>query len=168
MIRRARYSQARIQNFQLRASPGRDTAKSLREAVTCGGSKWMMCQAWLRVAGGARAERWKFSRSPSSVTRDARPPMPSSPIPAARSHRDPAAPVRHMSVRPMVRMGETTDNHGQRPREPRYQHVCLGRGLDLRSASQGDRRTGARAPLHGGVAPRRLGGRRLQAVDLSP
>src|SRR5436309_5636645 len=39
----------------------------------------------LRVAGGARAERWKFSRSPSSVTRDARPPMPSSPIPAARS-----------------------------------------------------------------------------------
>src|SRR6185437_6358268 len=45
----------------------------------------MMCPALLRVAGGARAERWKFSRSPSSVTRDARPPMPSSPIAAVRS-----------------------------------------------------------------------------------
>src|SRR5579862_3148260 len=44
-----------------------------------------MCPAWLRVAGGARAERWKFLRSPSSATRDTRPPMPSSPIPAARS-----------------------------------------------------------------------------------
>src|SRR5580700_6221394 len=39
-----------------------------------------------RVAGRARTERWKFSRSPSSATRDARPPMPSSPIPAARCY----------------------------------------------------------------------------------
>src|SRR5690348_2942357 len=38
-----------------------------------------------RAAGRARTERWKFSRSPSSATRDARPPMTSSPIPAARS-----------------------------------------------------------------------------------
>src|SRR5271170_3284468 len=45
----------------------------------------MTCPACLRVAGGTRAERWKFSRSPSSATRDARPPMTSSPIPAARS-----------------------------------------------------------------------------------
>src|SRR5580658_3973753 len=45
----------------------------------------MMCPAWLQMAGGARAERWKFLRSPSSATRDARPPMTSSPIPAARS-----------------------------------------------------------------------------------
>ena len=36
-------------------------------------------------AGGARAGRWKFSRSPSSAARDARPPMTCSPIPAARS-----------------------------------------------------------------------------------
>ena len=38
-----------------------------------------------RAAGRARAERWKFLRSPSSAARDARPPMTSSPIPAARS-----------------------------------------------------------------------------------
>src|SRR5215472_1725953 len=38
-----------------------------------------------RAAGRARAERWKFLRSPSSATRDTRPPMTSSPIPAARS-----------------------------------------------------------------------------------
>jgi predicted transposase YbfD/YdcC len=44
-----------------------------------------MCPACLRVAGRVRAERWKFSRSPSPATRDARPPMTSSPIPAARS-----------------------------------------------------------------------------------
>src|SRR5271163_98215 len=44
-----------------------------------------MRPACSRAAGRARAERWKFSRSPSSATRDARPPMPSSPIPAARS-----------------------------------------------------------------------------------
>jgi len=44
-----------------------------------------MCPACLQVAGGAQAERWKFLRSPSSATRDARPPMTSSPIPAARS-----------------------------------------------------------------------------------
>jgi len=44
-----------------------------------------MCPACLRVAGGARAERWKFLRSASSATRDARPPMSSSPIPAAHS-----------------------------------------------------------------------------------
>src|SRR5437763_13198696 len=44
-----------------------------------------MCPACLRVAGRARAERWKFSRSPSPATRDTRPPMTSSPIPAARS-----------------------------------------------------------------------------------
>src|SRR5438094_744205 len=39
----------------------------------------------LRVTGGARAGRWKFSRSPSSAARDARPPMTSSPIAVARS-----------------------------------------------------------------------------------
>src|SRR5437773_1713944 len=44
-----------------------------------------MCPACLRMAGGARAERWKFSRSPSSAARDARPPMTSSPMTAARS-----------------------------------------------------------------------------------
>jgi predicted transposase YbfD/YdcC len=44
-----------------------------------------MCPACLRVAGRVRAERWKFSRSPSPATRAARPPMTSSPIPAARS-----------------------------------------------------------------------------------
>jgi hypothetical protein len=38
------------------------------------------------AAGRVRAERWKFLRSPSSATRDARPPMTSSPIPAARCH----------------------------------------------------------------------------------
>src|SRR5689334_22647322 len=38
-----------------------------------------------RAAGRVRTERWKFSRSPSSATRDARPPMTSSPITAARS-----------------------------------------------------------------------------------
>src|SRR5512140_359551 len=38
-----------------------------------------------RAAGGARAERWKFLRSPSSAARDPSPPMTSSPIPAARS-----------------------------------------------------------------------------------
>src|SRR5512140_30789 len=45
-----------------------------------------MCPACLRVAGGARAERWKFSRSPSSATRDTRPPMTSWSMTAARSH----------------------------------------------------------------------------------
>src|SRR5512133_4324096 len=38
-----------------------------------------------RAAGRAREERWKFLRSPSSAARDTRPPMTSSPIPAARS-----------------------------------------------------------------------------------
>src|SRR5215468_12117763 len=38
-----------------------------------------------RAAGRARAERWKFLRSPSSATRDTRPPTTSSSIPAARS-----------------------------------------------------------------------------------
>src|SRR5213082_1534938 len=38
-----------------------------------------------QAAGRARAERWKFLRSPSSAARDTRPPMTSSPIPAARS-----------------------------------------------------------------------------------
>src|SRR5271154_1325787 len=38
-----------------------------------------------RAAGRARAERWKFLRSPLPATRDARPPMTSSPIPAALS-----------------------------------------------------------------------------------
>jgi DDE family transposase len=42
-----------------------------------------MCPAGLRVAGGARAERWKLSLSPSSATRDARPLMPSSCLTAA-------------------------------------------------------------------------------------
>ena len=45
----------------------------------------MMGLASLRAAGGARAERWKFLRSPSSAARDTRPPMTSSPMPAARS-----------------------------------------------------------------------------------
>src|SRR5579863_2302526 len=44
-----------------------------------------MCPACPRVAGGAQAERWKFLRSPSSAMRDARPPMTSSPMTAARS-----------------------------------------------------------------------------------
>src|SRR5271166_7043370 len=44
-----------------------------------------MGPACLRVTGGARAERWKFLRSPSSAARDARPPMTASSIPAARS-----------------------------------------------------------------------------------
>src|SRR5207249_10299512 len=39
----------------------------------------------LRVTGGARAGRWKITRTPSSPARDASPPMTSSPIPAARS-----------------------------------------------------------------------------------
>src|SRR5689334_20652793 len=38
-----------------------------------------------RAAGRVRTERWKFSRSPSSATRDTRPPMTSSPMTAARS-----------------------------------------------------------------------------------
>src|SRR5215472_3923175 len=37
------------------------------------------------AAGRARAERWKFSHSPSSATRDTRPPMTSSSMTAARS-----------------------------------------------------------------------------------
>src|SRR5437764_4490825 len=44
-----------------------------------------MSPACLRAAGGARAERWKFLRSPSSAARDTRPPMTSSPIAAVRS-----------------------------------------------------------------------------------
>ena len=43
----------------------------------------MMRPAWLRVAGGARAERWKFLRSPSSAPRDSRPLMTSSSMTAA-------------------------------------------------------------------------------------
>src|SRR5690348_17884873 len=42
-----------------------------------------MCPAGLRVAGGARAERWKLSHSPSSATKDARPLTPSSCLTAA-------------------------------------------------------------------------------------
>src|ERR1700683_1477280 len=38
-----------------------------------------------RVAGRVRAERWKFLHSPSSATRDTRPPMTSSSMTAARS-----------------------------------------------------------------------------------
>jgi hypothetical protein len=38
-----------------------------------------------RAAGRVRTERWKCLCSPSSATRDARPPMASSPIPVARS-----------------------------------------------------------------------------------
>src|SRR6266581_9727470 len=45
----------------------------------------MMRPACLRVAGRARAERWKFLHSPSSATRDTRPPMTSSSMTAARS-----------------------------------------------------------------------------------
>src|SRR6202046_4162332 len=44
----------------------------------------MMCPACLRVAGGARAERWKFSR-PHRLPRGPRPPRDSSALPAARS-----------------------------------------------------------------------------------
>jgi predicted transposase YbfD/YdcC len=44
-----------------------------------------MSPACPRVAGRVRAERWKFLHSPSFATRDARPPMTSSPIPSARS-----------------------------------------------------------------------------------
>src|SRR5690348_14668329 len=43
-----------------------------------------MRPACYRAAGRARAERWKFLRSPSAA-RDARPPMTSSPIAVARS-----------------------------------------------------------------------------------
>jgi hypothetical protein len=43
-----------------------------------------MCPACPWVAGGARAERWKFSRSPSSAPRDARPCHPPR-LAAARS-----------------------------------------------------------------------------------
>src|SRR5215813_77698 len=44
-----------------------------------------MCPACPQAAGRARAERWKFLRSPSSAARDTRPPMTSSPIAAACS-----------------------------------------------------------------------------------
>jgi hypothetical protein len=44
-----------------------------------------MCPACPQAAGRVRAERWKFLHSPSSATRDTRPPMTSSRIPAARS-----------------------------------------------------------------------------------
>ena len=47
----------------------------------------MMCPACLRVAGGARAKRWKFLRSPSSATRDSRPLMTSSSMTAAARSR---------------------------------------------------------------------------------
>ena len=43
----------------------------------------LMCRACLREAGGARAERWKFSHSPSSAPKDSRPLMTSSFMPAA-------------------------------------------------------------------------------------
>jgi hypothetical protein len=46
-----------------------------------------MCPAYLRVAGGARAERWKFSRLPSSARRDSRPLMTSSSMAAAACSR---------------------------------------------------------------------------------
>src|ERR1700728_3952802 len=47
--------------------------------------QWVKRPACPRVAGEARAERWKFSRSPSPAPRDTRPPMTSSPILPARS-----------------------------------------------------------------------------------
>src|ERR1700733_2480170 len=43
-----------------------------------------MCPACLRAAGGARAERGKFFTL-TIACHEGRPPMPSSPIPAARS-----------------------------------------------------------------------------------
>src|SRR5512146_1962327 len=46
-----------------------------------------MCPACLKVAGGAQAERWKFSRSPSYAARDARPLMTSSSMVAAARSR---------------------------------------------------------------------------------
>jgi DDE_Tnp_1-associated len=57
--------------------------------------QWVKRPACPRVAGEARAERWKFSRSPSPAPRDTRPPMTSSPIAAARSQYllDPLAQV---------------------------------------------------------------------------
>jgi hypothetical protein len=45
----------------------------------------MMRPACPRAAGRARTELWKFSHSPSSATRDTRPPMTSSSMTAARS-----------------------------------------------------------------------------------
>jgi len=42
-----------------------------------------MCPACLRMAGGARAKRWKFLHPPSSAPGDSRPLMPSSPNAAA-------------------------------------------------------------------------------------
>jgi hypothetical protein len=57
--------------------------------------QWVKRPACPRVAGEARAERWKFSRSPSPAPRDTRPPMTSSPIAAAPSQYllDPLAQV---------------------------------------------------------------------------
>ena len=64
---------------------GRDTAKSLDEAVTCGVAIRGMYPACLRVAGRTRQNDGSSLRSPSPATRDARPPMTSSSIPAASS-----------------------------------------------------------------------------------
>src|SRR5580700_10862366 len=47
--------------------------------------QWVKRPACPRVAGEARAERWKFSRLPSSAPRDTRPPMTSLPMLPARS-----------------------------------------------------------------------------------
>jgi hypothetical protein len=63
----------------------RDAAKSLIEAVTCGAVTAVDGPGVSWGGGRARAERWKFLRSPSSAARDPGPPMTSSPIPAARS-----------------------------------------------------------------------------------
>ena len=51
--------------------------------MTCGDVIAGNGLAVLGAAGGAWAERWKFSHCPLPASRDARPPMTSSPIPAA-------------------------------------------------------------------------------------
>jgi hypothetical protein len=70
--------------FGLVAMPRTRQTRAVR-AVTCGVVTAGDVPGVSADGRRARAERWKFSRSPSPATRDARPPMTSSPILAARS-----------------------------------------------------------------------------------
>ncbi len=56
-------------------------AASFNGLVLCRTARCVRACGWR----AARAERWRFSRRPLPATRDGRPPMPSAPIPAARS-----------------------------------------------------------------------------------